>query len=198
MTDRPPGRPRDTDIDRAVLAATLHHLSEHGFGAMSLVTIAADADTTRQAIYRRWRGKAELAVAAIASLPEARDLTPTGNHHVDLLAELIAFHRGVLRRGGISMVGTMLQDGTDPALQAAYRERIVAARRLRLRRIISAAVDDGTIAPDSDIDLIVASCTGTLYAQVLAGEVPSKTWPERMVRQVLGPAKIPMTPQDGS
>jgi AcrR family transcriptional regulator len=187
MQRRGGGRRRDEAIDDAVLAATLAHLAQHGYEAMSLVAVAEEAGTTRQAIYRRWEGKADLAVAAIASLPEAADLERTGDHHSDLLAELTAFRRGVLRRGGVSMVGTMLQDGTDPALRAAYRQRIVAPRRRRIRRIIEAAVDDDTLPAGTDVDLVVAGCTGTLYAQALAGQRIPADWPARMVTQTFGP-----------
>lgn len=184
----PRGRPRDEAIDDAVLAATLDQLAAHGYEGLSLVAVARAAGTTRQAIYRRWRGKAELAAAAVASLPEAADLAPTGDHRADLQSELEAFHRGVLRPGGVSMVGAMLQDSTDPDLQGAYRARVVGPRRRRLRAIVEAAVADGTLPPTTDVDLTVAGCTGTLYALALAGEPIDGAWPARMTAQVFGVA----------
>ncbi len=180
------GRPRDGSIDDAVLSATLGELAAHGYDGLSVVAVARAAGTTRQAIYRRWQGKAELAVAAVASLPEAADLEPTGDHRADLLAELEAFHRGVLRPGGVSMVGAMLQASTDPELREAYRSRVVAPRRQRLRAIVEAAVADGTLSPTTDVDLTVAGCTGTLYALALAGATIPTDWPDRMVAQVFG------------
>lgn len=181
----PRGRPRDRGIDEAVLAATLEQLGAHGYEGCSLVAVARAAGTTRQAIYRRWSGKAELAVAAIASLPEAADLEPSGDHRADLRAELEAFRRGVLRPGGVAMVGAMLQDAADPEWRDAYRARIVAPRRRRLRSILEAAVADGTLAPTTDIELAVAGCTGAFYALALAGRVPGPEWPARMVAQIL-------------
>lgn len=181
----PRGRPRDKGIDEAVLAATLEQLAAHGYEGLSVVAVANAAGTTRQAIYRRWRGKADLAVAAVASLPEAADLDPTGDHRADLRAELEAFHRGVLRPGGVSMVGAMLQDATDDELRRVYRERLVAPRRRRLRTIVEAAIADGTLPPTTDVELAVASCTGTLYALALAGERPGRDWPDRMVAHII-------------
>lgn len=182
------GRPRDEAIDAAVLEATRRHLATQGYDGLSLAAVAEEAGTTRQAIYRRWSGKADLAVAAIASLPEAADIDPTGDHRTDLLAELTAFHQGVLRPGGVSMVGTMLQEGTDPALRSAYRARLVVPRRRRIRRIVLAAVEDGVLPAGTDVELVVAGCTGTLYAQALAGEAVGPDWPARMVERVFGPA----------
>jgi len=180
------GRPRDGAIDDAVLAATRDELAAHGYDGLSVVAVARAAGTTRQAVYRRWPGKAALAVAAIASLPEAADLPRSGDHRADLRAELDAFHRGVLRPGGVSLVGSMLQDSADPELRDAYRARLVAPRRRRLRAILRAAVEDGTLPASTDLDLVAASCTGTLYALALAGVPIDPDWPDRMVAQLLG------------
>lgn len=178
------GRPRDGAIDDAVLAATLEQLAVHGYEGLSLMAVAKAAGTTRQAIYRRWRGKGELAVAAVAALPEAADLEPTGDHRADLRAELEAFRRGVLRPGGVSMVGAMLQDSVDADLRDAYREHLVAPRRRRLAAIVEAAVADGELPDGTDVELVVAGCTGTLYALALAGRPAGRDWPDRMVATI--------------
>lgn len=185
MSDPAPiGRPRDGAIDDAVLRVALHHLATHGYEAMSVAAIAAEAGTTRPAVYRRWATKAELAVAAIAALPDAAPQPRTGDHEADLRTELAAFARGVGRPGGISLVGAMLQDGTDPELRARYREAVVVPRRARIRAILRDAVADGTLPAATDVELVVASCTGAFYALVLAGKAPGRDWPRRTARQV--------------
>jgi AcrR family transcriptional regulator len=60
------GRPRDPHIDAAILEATLAVLDESGYPALSLEDVARRAGTTRPAIYRRWPGRARLALAALA------------------------------------------------------------------------------------------------------------------------------------
>lgn len=174
-----PGRPRDPGIDEAVLAAARHHLAAHGYDAMSLVAVAEDAGTTRQALYRRWPSKADLATAAIASMSRAAERPDTDDPYADLVAELQAFHAGVTRPNGISMVGSMLQDGADPTLRALYRDRIVRPRRARLRHILQRAVALGLADADADLDHAVAACTGTLYSLHLAGQPLPRTWPTR-------------------
>lgn len=176
---RSAGRPRDPDIDVAVLAAARRHLAAHGYDAMSVAAVAEEAGTTRQALYRRWPSKADLATAAIASLSQADDRPDTDDPFADLVVELTAYQRGVSRPNGISMVGSMLQDATDPDLKALYRERIVAPRRARLRSIVQRGVDAGLLAPDADVDYAVAACTGTLYAMELAGLRIPRTWARR-------------------
>ena len=179
-TSKPPvGRPRDVGIDEAVLEAARRHLGAHGYDAMSVVSVADDAGTTRQALYRRWPSKADLATAAIAGMARAAQRPDTDDPYADLVEELTAFHRGVSRPNGVSMVGSMLQDATDAELRGLYRARIVAPRRARLRHILRRAVDAGLLEPDADVDYAVAACTGTFYALRLAGAQVARNWPER-------------------
>lgn len=174
-----PGRPRDPEIDAAVLAVAQRHLASHGYEAMSVAAVAQEAGTTRPALYRRWPTKADLATAAIAALSRAAERPDTDDPFADLVAELAAFQRGVSRPNGISLVGSMLQDGTDPELAALYRERIIGPRRARFRHILERAAAAGLLAPDADLDLAVASCTGILYALLLAGQPTGRAWPRR-------------------
>lgn len=173
------GRPRDASIDDAVLRAAREQLAASGYDAMSVVAVAEAAGTTRQAIYRRWPSKADLATAAIAGLSAAAERPDTDDPYADLVAELRAFRDGVTRPNGIGMVGAMLQDATDPELVALYRERIVAPRRARLRRILHRAVEGGQAAQDADLDYAVAACTGVYYGLHLSGARIARNWPER-------------------
>jgi AcrR family transcriptional regulator len=172
-----PGRPRDPSIDGRVLEIARRHLAEHGYEGLSLAAVAGEAGTTRPALYRRWPGKAELATAAIAALSAADSREATDDPYVDLVAELRAFRTGVTRPDGLSLVGTMLQRGTNPELLRLYRERLVIPRRTRLRTILERAVTRGLI-PGGDLELAVGSLTGSFYALALAGSVPAD-WPTR-------------------
>ena len=174
-----PGRPRDPEIDAAVLAVAQRHLAAHGYEALSVAAVAQEAGTTRPALYRRWPTKADLATAAIAALSRAAERPDTDDPYADLVAELAAFQRGVSRPNGLSLVGSMLQDATDPELRALYRERVVGPRRARLRHILRRAADAGLVDPDADLDLAVAACTGTLYALLLGGRPTGRAWPRR-------------------
>jgi AcrR family transcriptional regulator len=173
------GRPRDTSIDDAVLRAAREQLAASGYDAMSVVAVAEAAGTTRQALYRRWPSKADLATAAIAGMSTADERPESDDPYADLVAELAAFRDGVTRPNGIGMVGAMLQDATDPELVALYRERVVAPRRTRLRRILGRAIDSGLAHSDADLDYAVAACTGLYYGLHLAGTRITRDWPER-------------------
>jgi AcrR family transcriptional regulator len=180
MTVRGPGRPRDPDLDDRILGVTRHHLATNGYDAMSLVAIAEQAGTTRQALYRRWPSKADLATAAIAAMARAGERDPTDDVYVDLVAELEAFRRGISRPDGISMVGTMLLDSTDAELVDLYRERLVTPRRERFRQILERARSEGHLDEHADIEVAVNMLTGAWYANALTGRPPVKHWAERV------------------
>lgn len=162
-----------------MLETARRHLAVHGYDAMSVLAVAREAGTTRQAIYRRWPTKADLATAAIAGMSRASERPDTDDPFADLVAELTAFGNGVMRPGGVSMVGSMLQEATDDHLRRLYRERIVAPRRKRLAHILQRAVDLGLADADADVELAVAACTGTLYALHLAARPVTRDWPRR-------------------
>lgn len=179
MTDKAAGRPRDATIDERVLTVAAAHLAQHGYEAMSLVRVAAEAGTTRQALYRRWPSKADLATAAIAALAGHDRRAPTDDPFADLVAELAAFQRGISRPDGLSLVGTMLHATTDPELVRLYRQRVVRPRRVALRGILQRGVDDGSLPADADLDVATAMLTGSWYARALAGDAPPRRWAER-------------------
>lgn len=179
----PRGRTRDPDIDARVLAAAARQLANLGYDAMSVAAVADEALTTRQAVYRRWPTKSSLATAALATAVEAPTTRRRTSGAADLLSELIAelgsFQRDVSRPGRMSLVGTMLQDGTDHQVLERYRANVVAPRRQRIRAILERARVEGKVDADADLDIAVAMCTGSWYARALLDDTPPPHWAKR-------------------
>lgn len=172
------GRTRDDGIDARILAVAGRHLARHGYAGMSLAAVAAEAETTRQALYRRWPTKAALADAVVATLGPAD--TPAPPHAFDaLVAELTAFSHDITRPGRLSLVGTMLQDTTDLRVLDRYRRTVIAPRRSRLRVILESARAAGEIDAGADLEVALTMCTGSWYGRALAGEPVPGDWPRR-------------------
>lgn len=173
------GRRRDPRIDARVLAVANRQLAASGYEALSVAAVAEEAGTTRQAVYRRWPTKASLAAAAVQHEVDDAQGSPSDDPYADLVAELTDFQRGVSRPGRLSLVGTMLQDTTEPALRDRYREHVVAPRRQRLHAILERAGRLGLVDPDADLEVAVTLCTGSWYARALAGSSSPSHWPRR-------------------
>lgn len=176
---RRPGRVRDPEIGARILAIARDQLSASGYDAMSLSAVAHAAGTTRQALYRRWATKADLAAAVVSDTVDTDEGTASDDPYEDLVAELENFQHGVSRPGRMSLVGTMLQDNTSPELRSAYQEQVIAPRRLRIRSYLLRAQQLGLIASSADLDIAVTLCTGSWYARALAGIEPPTDWPRR-------------------
>lgn len=82
------GRPQSTELDRAILTATIEVLAEVGFDALSVAEVARRARSTTPAIYRRFTGKVELVIGALQhELARIEfDIPDQGSLRADLVA----------------------------------------------------------------------------------------------------------------
>jgi AcrR family transcriptional regulator len=176
------GRPRDATIDGAVLQTTLRLLARDGFAGLSLAAVAAEAGTTRPAIYRRWPDKTALVVDAIAHLAQVDPPPVTGHPFTDLVAELEHFRHCITEASALAVVGLMLGDGVDDAVRRRYLAEIVAPRRARIRHCLTAARERGDLAPDADLEIVGSFLTGSWYAYALADNRPPGDWAARVAR----------------
>jgi AcrR family transcriptional regulator len=111
-------RPRDTAIDDRVLRVAARHLASHGFEGVSLAAVAEEAETTRQALYRRWPTKENLIADAIRVAADNGCLAEIDDPRQALEKELADFERSIGRPGARSRVWTMLQESTpEPSRQ---------------------------------------------------------------------------------
>lgn len=173
------GRPRDASIDDAVLDATLHRLARDGFAALSLASVAADAGTSRPAIYRRWPDKESLVVDAIARLAQVAPPDTGGSPFEDLVSELEHFRHCITEAAALPLAGLMLGDEVNETLRAKYHDLVVAPRRSRIRACLQRAIDDGSLDADADAVIAGTFLTGSWYALAIAGTDPPDDWARR-------------------
>ena len=66
------GRPRDPRVDAAIVDATLRLLAEGGYSSLTMEAVAALAGVGKATLYRRYAGKEQLVVDAVATLSGGR------------------------------------------------------------------------------------------------------------------------------
>lgn len=131
------GRPRDPQVDQAILAATRELLVECGYQKTTITAIARRAKLGTAAIYRRWATRESIIEDAIfgmqdVALPEATD---------DLRADLLKWTRMFLER-----IAEPATRAAIPGLLSAYRaddgvyERLVARSELPARAALTERV----------------------------------------------------------
>ena len=148
---RSAGRPRDPKVDAAILAATLELLAEGGYEALTIEAVAACAGVGKASVYRRFAGKEQLVVEAVASLIEPLE-PPVGASVRD---ELVALLDAVRRKSSSSLADKIFprllgSAAGSPELMVRYREQVLDPRRRRFLDLLERGVREGLVRPDVD------------------------------------------------
>jgi AcrR family transcriptional regulator len=173
------GRPRDAAIDEAVIEAALRQLARDGFSGLSLSAVAAEAGTSRPAIYRRWPDKESLVIDAIARLAQVAPPPVGHDPFEDLVAELEHFRHCITEAAALPLAGLMLGDGVNDALRAKYHDLVVAPRRARIRSCLQRGIEAGTLDDDADLAIAGTFLTGSWYSLSIARVPPPDDWARR-------------------
>ena len=135
---------------RAILDATRELLAEESVGRLTVEGVAARSGVAKTTIYRRFRGKDELALAVLIDMVETvsatADLGDTREELRAFVAAVIDILHGTLM--GRVMRGIVSDLATDPDLGAAFRERVVALRLAEVRRLVERGVARGDLRPE--------------------------------------------------
>lgn len=184
---RSPGRPRDPEVEGAILAQALRLLAEKGYGRMSVDAVAAAAGVSKPTIYRRFAGKADLATAALASMIDDAARPPAGLRVEAALTRALEHLAGRLRaRNSMALVGTLLaEEEQTPELIALFRERVWARRAHLLREVLERARARGEVRGDADLEAVIGMLIGSLYAAHLGLARIPRDWAARVVTTAL-------------
>jgi AcrR family transcriptional regulator len=164
------GRPRSQTAHDAVLKAALRLVTKRGFRSVSVNEIAAEAGVGKMTLYRHWPNKAALVMDALLLLigsetdfPEAGSAIESLRRQLDLQAAFFQSSRGNLIRSLVA------EAQSDPELAIAFRERWLDPRREGVRKIMRAAIVEGSLRSDVDIDAAIDLLYGSLYYRLLLG-----------------------------
>ena len=185
---RDPAAGRSARSEKAILDATRELLAAGGVRELTVERVAARSGVAKTTIYRRWRGKHELALAVLMDMVENVVATPDLE---DTRKELISFVNAAVEILGSTVMGRVMQGlvsdlATDPGLARAFRERVVARRVAEVRRLLERGIDRGDIRADADIELAHELLFGPVYYRLLLSGAPlDKRLAERIVDAVL-------------
>jgi AcrR family transcriptional regulator len=171
------GRPRSDAAQSAILEAALRILMERGFDGMSIEAVAEAAGVAKTTIYRRWPGKAELAVEAFftATKDELR-LPQTTSARADFATQITELGRLLQGPRGAVLAAMLGGARTDPVLSRALGERFLAPRRKWGFERMMQAQAQGQLRPGVKIGAALALLYGPVYTPLLFGEpVPDLT-----------------------
>ncbi|MEU6575283.1 TetR/AcrR family transcriptional regulator [Streptomyces sp. NPDC046805] len=164
------GRPRSAAADTAILSATREALVELGWSKLTLGDVATRAGVAKTTLYRRWAGKNELVVDAVAELFDELTLPDHGSLSADITDVILQFV-AILDRpeANSGLVAVVAEATRDDALRARIRESIVKRQKHLVLEGRARAQARGELPPDPDTD--TATRTADLVYDIVAGTV---------------------------
>jgi AcrR family transcriptional regulator len=189
-----PGRPRSTEADTAILAATRQALVELGWSKLTLGDVATRAGVAKTTLYRRWAGKNELVVDAVAELFDELELPDRGSLAADIEGVVLQFAAILARPEAKSGLMAVVAEATrDDALRERIRASIVGRQKRLVLEGRTRAQCRGELPPEPDPtesarteDLIFDMVAGAVVHRTLVSGKPADAgWVERFVAVLL-------------
>jgi AcrR family transcriptional regulator len=166
LAPRRPGRPRSEQAEQAIIEATLAVFAECGPDALGIEQVAARAGFGKATIYRRWPGKEDLLVDAVAGLctplpePQGRSV------RADLTALVEALCKEATDPRRARQFALPHGEGLKyPRLLARYNELVMQPRRDLIAAVLRRGLATGELREDADTDAAVFLLTGAVLAR---------------------------------
>ena len=171
---RAAGRPRSAAADAAILAATREALVELGWSKLTLGDVATRAGVAKTTLYRRWAGKNELVVDAVAELFDELVLPDRGTLAADIEGVVLQFAAILARPEAKSgLMAVVAESIRDEPLRERIRESIVDRQKRLVLEGRTRAQTRGELPPEPNPE--EASRTVDLIFDMVAGAVIHRT-----------------------
>jgi AcrR family transcriptional regulator len=194
-TGKPTGRPRNAQADKAILDATRAALVALGWGKLTMGDVAARAGVAKTTLYRRWSGKHELVVDAVAVLFDELELPDRGSLAADIEGVVLQFAALLERPEAKTALMAVIAESThDAALRLRIRtaivdrqKHLVIAGRVRAQLRGEIPPDPPGSDPVPQVDLIFDVIAGAVVHRTLVtGEPVDADWAQRFTALLLG------------
>jgi AcrR family transcriptional regulator len=198
------GRPRDPRVDTAIVEATLRLLADGGYTSLTMEAVAALAGVGKATLYRRYAGKEQLVIDAVATMSEPAEVVQGASVRDELVVRLEA----VRRKSDSSLAGKIFPrlisaSADNPELMRNYRRQVLLPRRRAFAAALQRGVDEGLVRPDVDLDYAIDLLIGPMaYRNLIRNDPPpGPDLAARVVDDVLHalaprPAPRPACPKD--
>jgi AcrR family transcriptional regulator len=192
-------RRRGPALEDAILSAAWDELVERGYANFTLESVALRAGTSRPVLYRRWRGRAELARAALAhyvslhpiSVP---DVGSVREELATLLRELSAKRAPMSTMIMLNMSGYFAETNSSLAdLRNEMADRGVADRRL-IDDILRRGIERGEIDPQKLTPRIASLPVDLARHEMMMTMEPL---PDSVIAEILDEVFLPLVRRDG-
>ncbi|WP_371527106.1 TetR/AcrR family transcriptional regulator [Streptomyces sp. NBC_01283] len=189
------GRPRSAAADTAILESTRQALVELGWSKLTLGDVATRAGVAKTTLYRRWAGKSELVVDAVAELFDQLELPDRGSLSADIEGVVLQFAALLCRpETKTALMAVVAESTSDEPLRERIRTSIVDRQKRLVLAGRKRAQERGELPPEPDpyaagrtADLIFDVIAGAVVHRALvSGEPVDEDWARRFTLLLLG------------
>ena len=182
-------RRRGATLEDAILASTWDELQAVGYPALSMDAVATRAGTSKPVLYRRWRNRAELVLAALRRERPmlSGDAPGTGSLRGDVIALLERVSGGVEAIGLATILGLLADLHDSPELAAYVHAR--DAGRAAMTAILERAAARGEIAPVRVPDRVASLPVDLARHELLVTRAPV---PPEVIAEIVDQAFLPL------
>ncbi|WP_097869200.1 TetR/AcrR family transcriptional regulator [Streptomyces sp. rh34] len=168
------GRPRSTAADAAILEATRASLVDLGWSKLTMGDVATRAGVAKTTLYRRWAGKNELVVDAVAVLFDELELPDRGSLAADVQGVVLQF-AALLERpeARTALMAVVAESTRDDSLRLRIRSAIVDRQKRLVLLGRERAQARGELRYEDDAS--TAARNADLIFDVIAGAVVHRT-----------------------
>ncbi|OCC08719.1 TetR/AcrR family transcriptional regulator [Streptomyces sp. PTY087I2] len=174
------GRPRSVAADAAILEATRASLVDLGWSKLTMSDVATRAGVAKTTLYRRWAGKNELVVDAVAVLFDELELPDRGSLAADVQGVVLQF-AALLERpeARTALMAVVAESTRDDSLRRRIRsaivdrqKRLVLLGRERAQARGELRYEDDASAAARNADLIFDVIAGAVVHRALVSAEP--------------------------
>jgi AcrR family transcriptional regulator len=187
--ERALGRPRSAAADEAILRATVDEFAERGYEGLRVENVAERAGVAKSTIYRRYPSKSDLVAAALLQAPSD---APTPSYTGALVEDLLGLVRHLRDKYASTEVGRLIPSIVEAAARhpefAVIHQRFLSERRRGGVARLQAAVDEGRLPADSDVQLLMDMVAAPIfYRSFVSGMTLDDATLRALVERAVGP-----------
>ncbi|MFF5919887.1 TetR/AcrR family transcriptional regulator [Streptomyces flavochromogenes] len=150
-----------------MLDAVVELIAEQGMGAVTMDAVAARAEVSKPAMYRRWPTKQDLILAAAESRIGPLSVPDRGDFRAEL-REILMIRMEAYRVPGADrlLAGVIGSAAETGSVRSAYADYIARATG-ETRRILERGIARGDVRPGTDVEAVATLVAGSLLFRVI-------------------------------
>ena len=162
------GRPRSAEIDHRILEAAWAVYAERGWAGFNFDVVATQASVSKDAIYRRYRTRIELLLAAMSSGRRRSEVSIDQDIRRYLFGLAKEHFDRYVAEHGFGVLRIFVEASESPELLDAYHHERSAPDVLAARARVRAAIESDELPTVSSPTVVLDAVLGGVVMHVMA------------------------------